>query len=129
MKIVRDENQHNDFERNSVVVHCWREEFDIQNLILFCVEFRTFFDLKNKKTSTVKRCFRYLNKTMKRKFELRISLHLCLFEKKIWSRDYRNVFSSLKENKISKFIKMLLYLLKNQLLTKVDFKKCLQSSS
>jgi hypothetical protein len=46
MKIVRDENQHNDFERNSVVVHCWRKEFDIQDLILICFELRTLFDLK-----------------------------------------------------------------------------------
>jgi hypothetical protein len=82
MKIVWNENQHNDFEKDFVVVHYWREEFDIQNLILICFEFRTFFDLKNKKTSTVKRCFRYLNKTMKIKFELRISLHLCFFKKK-----------------------------------------------
>jgi hypothetical protein len=53
MKIVRDENQHNDFERNSVVVHCWREEFDIQDLILICFQLRTLFDLKieNDKTS------------------------------------------------------------------------------
>jgi hypothetical protein len=78
MKIVRDENQHNDSEKNSVVVHCWKEEFDIQNLLLICFEFRTLFDLKNKKTSTVKRCYRYLNKTMKIKFELRMLLHLCL---------------------------------------------------
>ncbi len=129
MKIVRDENQHNDFERNSVVVHCWRKEFDIQDLILIYFEFRTLFDLKIKKTSTIKRCFRYLNKIVKIKFELRISLHLCLFKKKIWSRNYRNAFISLKKNRISKFIKMLLYLLKNQLLTRIDFKKCLQSSS
>jgi hypothetical protein len=129
MKIIRDENQYNDFERNFVVVHCWRNEFDIQDLILICFEFRTLFDLRNKETSTIKRCFRYLNKTVKIKFEIRISLHLCLFEKKIWSRNYRNAFISLKKNRISKFIKMLLYLLKNQLLTRVDFKKCLQSNS
>ncbi len=46
MKIVRDENQHNDFERDFVVVHCWNEEFDIQDLILICFELRTLFDLK-----------------------------------------------------------------------------------
>jgi hypothetical protein len=53
MKIVRDENQHNDFERDFVVVHCWRKEFDIQDLILICFELRTFFDvkIKNDKTS------------------------------------------------------------------------------
>jgi hypothetical protein len=59
--------------------------------MLIYFELRTLFDLKNRKTSTIKRCFRYLNKTMKIKFELRISLikfelrislHLCLFEKK-----------------------------------------------
>jgi hypothetical protein len=81
MKIVRDESQHNDFEKNSVVVHCWREEFDIQDLILICFEFRTLFDLKNKETSTIKRCFRYLNKTVKIEFELRMLLHLCLKKK------------------------------------------------
>ncbi len=128
MKIVRDENQHSDSERDFIVVHCWREEFDIQDLILICFEFRTFFDLKNKETSTIKRCFRYLNKTMKIRFELRILLHLCL-KRNMISKNYRNVFISLKENRISKSIKMLLYLLKNQLLTRVDFKKCLQSSS
>jgi hypothetical protein len=129
MKIVRNENQHNDFERNSVVVHCWKEEFDIQDLILICFEFRMFFDFKNKKTSSIKRCFRYLNKTMKIEFELRISLHLCLFEKKYDLEIIETFLYFWKENKISKFIKMLLYLLKNQLLTKVDFKKCLQFSS
>jgi hypothetical protein len=53
MKIVRDESQHSDSEKDSVVVHCWREEFDIQDLILICFEFRTLFDLKieNDKTS------------------------------------------------------------------------------
>ncbi len=51
---------------------------NIQELTLICFEFRTLFDLKNKKTSTVKRCFRYLNKTVKIKFELRMLLHLCL---------------------------------------------------
>jgi hypothetical protein len=44
MKIVRNENQHNDFERNSVVIHFLREEFDIQDLILICFELRTLFD-------------------------------------------------------------------------------------
>jgi hypothetical protein len=53
---------------------------NIQKLILICFEFRTLFDLKNNKTSTIKRCFRYLNKTMKIKFELRMLLHLCLRE-------------------------------------------------
>jgi hypothetical protein len=53
MKLVWNENQHNDFEKNFVVVHCWKEEFDIQSLILICFEFRTLFDLriKNDKTS------------------------------------------------------------------------------
>jgi hypothetical protein len=78
MKIVRDENQHNDFEKDSVVVHCWKEKFDIQDLILIYFEFRTLFDLRNRKTLTIKRCFRYLNKTVKIKFELRMLLHLCL---------------------------------------------------
>ncbi len=49
--------------------------------ILICFEFRTLFDFKKKKTSTIKRCFRYLNKTMKIKFELRMLLHLCLKKK------------------------------------------------
>jgi hypothetical protein len=52
MKIVRDENQHNDFEKNFIVVHCWREEFDIQDLILICFELRTLFDLKIKNDKT-----------------------------------------------------------------------------
>jgi hypothetical protein len=29
MKIFHIENQHDDFKDDSVVVHCWREEFDI----------------------------------------------------------------------------------------------------
>ncbi len=127
MKIVQIENQHDDFEEDSIVVHCWREEFDIQKLILICFELRTLFNLRNRETSTIKRCFRYLNKTMKIKFELRMLLHLCLKKKK--SRNYRDASISLKRRQNFKIIKMLLYLLKNQLLTKVDFKKCLQSSS
>ncbi len=54
---------------------------NIQELILICFELRTLFDLKNKETSTIKRCFRYLNKTVKIEFELRMLLHLCLREK------------------------------------------------
>jgi hypothetical protein len=65
---------------------------------------------------------------MKIKFELRMLLHLYL-KKKYDLENYQDVFISLKENKISKSIKMLLYFLKNQLLTRIDFKKCLQSSS
>jgi hypothetical protein len=53
MKIVRNESQHNDFERNSVVIHCWREEFDIQDLILICFELWTLFDLKIKDDKTL----------------------------------------------------------------------------
>jgi hypothetical protein len=53
MKIVRDENQHNDFEKDSVVVHCWREKFDIQDLILICFELRTLFDLKIENDKTL----------------------------------------------------------------------------
>jgi hypothetical protein len=79
MKIVRDENQHSAFEEE-YVVH-WREEFEIQEIMLIYFEFRTLFDLRNRETSTVKRCFRYLNKTVKIKFELRILLHLCLRKK------------------------------------------------
>jgi hypothetical protein len=52
MKIVRNENQHNDFEKDSIVVHCWKEEFDIQDLILICFELRTLFDLKIKDDKT-----------------------------------------------------------------------------
>jgi hypothetical protein len=52
MKIVRDESQHNDSEKNFVVVHCWRKEFDIQDLILICFELRTLFDLKIKNDKT-----------------------------------------------------------------------------
>ncbi len=52
MKIVRNENQHNDSEKDSVVVHCWRKEFDIQNLILICFELWTLFDLKIKDDKT-----------------------------------------------------------------------------
>jgi hypothetical protein len=53
MKIVRDENQHSDSEKNLVVVHFSKEEFNIQDLILICFELRTLFDLKieNDKTS------------------------------------------------------------------------------
>jgi hypothetical protein len=162
MKIVRDENQHNDSERDSVVVHRWREEFDIQELILICFELRTLFDLRNRETSTVKRCFRYLNKAVKIEFELRMLLHLCLnkavkveFESRMLlhlclNKTVKIGFESRmllhlclrekydleiietllylwKRDRISKSIKNLLYLLKNQLL--VDFKKCLQSSS
>jgi hypothetical protein len=58
MKIVRNENQHNDFERDSVVVHCWREEFDIQDLILICFELRTLFDLKIEDDKTSLSIFR-----------------------------------------------------------------------
>jgi hypothetical protein len=65
---------------------------------------------------------------MKIKFELRMMLHLYL-KKKYDLENYRNAFIFLKENKISKSIKMLLYFLKNQLLTRIDFKKCLQASS
>jgi hypothetical protein len=50
-------------------------------------------------------------------------------EKEIKSRNYRNAFISLKREQNLEIVKMLLFLLKNQLLTKVDFKKCLQSSS
>jgi hypothetical protein len=49
--------------------------------MLIYFEFRTLFDLKNRETSTVRRCFRYLNKTVKIEFELRILLHLCLRKK------------------------------------------------
>ncbi len=49
--------------------------------MLIYFELRTLFDLRNRETSTVKRCFRYLNKTVKIEFELRILLHLCLRKK------------------------------------------------
>jgi hypothetical protein len=58
MKIVRDENQHNDFEKDFVVVHCWREKFDIQDLILICFELRTLFDLRIKNDKTLLFIFR-----------------------------------------------------------------------
>jgi hypothetical protein len=73
MKIVRDENQHNDSERDFDVIHCWREEFDIQELILIYFELRTLLDLKMK---NVKRCYLYLNKSKKVEFELQIFLDL-----------------------------------------------------
>jgi hypothetical protein len=79
MKIVRDENQHNAFEKE-YVVH-WREEFEIQEIMLNYFELRTLFDFRNRETLTIKRCFRYLNKTVKIEFELRILLHLCLRKK------------------------------------------------
>jgi hypothetical protein len=53
MKIIRNENQHNDFEKNFVIVHCWKKEFDIQDLILICFELRTIFDLKIKDDKTL----------------------------------------------------------------------------
>jgi hypothetical protein len=146
MKIVRDESQHNDSERDSVVVHRWREEFDIQELILICFELRTLFGLRNRETSTVRRCFRYLNKTVKIEFELRMLLHLCLnkavkiefesrmllhlcLKKKYDLETIETLLYLWKWDRTLKSIKNLLYLLKNQLLTRVDFKKCLQSSS
>jgi hypothetical protein len=52
MKIVWNENQHNDSEKDFVVVHCWRKKFDIQDLILICFELRTLFDLKIKDDKT-----------------------------------------------------------------------------
>ncbi len=58
MKIVRDENQHNDFEKDFVVVHCWKEKFDIQDLILICFDFETLFDLKIKNDKTSLSMFR-----------------------------------------------------------------------
>ncbi len=127
MKIVRNENQHNVFERDFIVAHFWREEFEIQEIMLIYFEFRTLFDLKNKKTSTIKRCFRYLNKIVKIKFELRMLLYLCL-KKKYDFEIIETLLYLWKRTEISKFIKMLLYLLKNQLLTKINFKKCLQSN-
>ncbi len=48
MKIVRVENQHDDFEEDSVVIHCWREKFDIQEQYWFVSNFERFFDLKKK---------------------------------------------------------------------------------
>ncbi len=62
MKIVRDENQHSAFEEKYVVY--WKKKFEIQKVMLIYFEFRTLFDLKNKKTSTIKRCFWYLNKVI-----------------------------------------------------------------
>jgi hypothetical protein len=49
--------------------------------MLIYFEFRTLFDFRNKKTSTIKRYFRYLNKIIKIKFDLRMLLHLCLKKK------------------------------------------------
>jgi hypothetical protein len=46
MKIVRHENQHNDLKKNFVVVHCWRKEFNFQELISIRFELRTSFDLE-----------------------------------------------------------------------------------
>jgi hypothetical protein len=80
MKIVRDENQHNAFEEDFIVIH-WKEEFEIQEIMLIYFELRTLFDLKNKETLIITRCFRYLHKTIKIKFELRMLLHLCLKKK------------------------------------------------
>jgi hypothetical protein len=93
MKIVRDENQHNALEEE-YVVH-WREEFEIQEVMLIYFELRTLFDLRNRETSTVRRCFRYLNKTVKIEFELRMLLHLCL-KRNMISKNYRDASISLK---------------------------------
>jgi hypothetical protein len=49
MKIVRIESQHDDSEEDSVVVHCWREEFDFQEQYWFVSNFERFFDLKIEK--------------------------------------------------------------------------------
>ncbi len=100
------------FERDSVIVHCWREEFDIQELILICFELRTlfFFRFKNKKSL-------YLNEKQKIKSRMRNIITFMLEE--IKSR-MRNIVISLKEIKLRN-VEMLLYLLKNQLLTRIDF--------
>jgi hypothetical protein len=42
MKIVRIENQHDDFEKDFIVVHCWREEFDILKQYWFVSNFERF---------------------------------------------------------------------------------------
>jgi hypothetical protein len=53
MKIVRNENQYNDFEKDFIVIYCWRKEFDIQDLILICFELRILFDLRIKNDKTL----------------------------------------------------------------------------
>jgi hypothetical protein len=52
MKIVRNENQYNDFEKDFVVIHYWKKKLNIQDLILIYFEFRTLFDLKIKNDKT-----------------------------------------------------------------------------
>jgi hypothetical protein len=49
MKIVRVENQHDDFKEDFVVVHCWKEKFDIEEQYWFVSNFQRFFDLKIKR--------------------------------------------------------------------------------
>jgi hypothetical protein len=78
MKIVRDENQHNDFEKNFVVVHCWRKKFNIQRLILICFELRTLFDLKIKNDKTL-----YLYSKEKQKIKSRKLNIFIFFEESI----------------------------------------------
>jgi hypothetical protein len=86
--------------------------------ILICFEFRTLFRFKNKKNL-------YLNEKQKIKSRMRNIITFML--ERIKSR-MRDTAISLKEIELRN-VEMLLYFLKNQLLTKVDFKKCLQSSS
>jgi hypothetical protein len=74
MKIVWNEKQHHDFKKDLIVVYCWKEKFDIQELILICFKFRTLFECKKK---MIKRYYLYLKKK-KKNFEYWTLLHLCL---------------------------------------------------
>jgi hypothetical protein len=80
MKIFRDENQHNNFEKDFVVVHCWRKEFDIQRLILICFELRTLFDLKIKDDKTLLFIFKIKTKNKVSNIE---HYYIYTFEKSI----------------------------------------------
>jgi hypothetical protein len=96
MKIVRIENQHDDFEEDSVFVHCWKEKFDIQELILICFELRTLFDLKIKNDKTLLFIF-------KRKARNKISnakhYYIYAWRNKISNAKYCYIF---EKNKTSK---------------------------
>jgi hypothetical protein len=80
---------------NTSFIEKKNSKFEIQEIMLIYFELRTLFDLKNKETSTIRRCSRYLNKTVKIKFELRMLLHLCL-KRNMISKNYRDAFISLK---------------------------------
>jgi hypothetical protein len=107
INIVRIKNQHDDSEEDlsSFIVE---EKNSIFKLI--CFELRTLFRFQNRKSL-------YLNEKQKIKSRMRDIITFMLEEIKFRMRDIVIFFKEIKFRNV----KMLLYLLKNQLLTKVDF--------